>query len=549
MIGTRQSTMAALLLAASLAAPPAVRGQEAPAAPDRPALELSLEETVKRALENNVDIAVERHRPQASAETVREAQAAYEPLLYSTILQRSQTDPARNVFAGAQEVNTDTTTYNFGLAQYLPTGADVQVNFNNNRSDTNSIFTTFNPSFGSTFNIDVTQPLLRNFSIDFSRQQIRVAKKNREISDVQFRQTVVNTVASVRHLYYDLIYAIDNLEAQRKSLALAQKLLDENQIKVRVGTMAPLDVVEAEAEVAGREETVIVAEAALAEAEDALKRAIFAQNDPEMWATRIVPSDRPTAEAIQVDTPAAIQRALENRTDIVAARKGLENADIVVKFNRNQALPAVNLVASYGSNGIGGTLIEREGLGGDIIRTVPGGYGDAISSVFGRDYPTWSLGVNISYPVFNRAGAAASARARVNRDQTLASLRRLEMQVTVEVRTAARAVETNFKRVESTRAARVFQERRLDAEEKRFAAGMSTNFFVTQAQRDLAVAEVAELRAIAEYRKSLVDFERVQEAGFSGGGSVGTVSTGSTGSSGSSGGTSAGGGTGANGGQ
>ena len=542
MIRNRQSTMAALFLAASLAAPPAVRGQEAPAAPDRPTLELNLEETVKRALENNVDIAVERHRPQSSAETVREAQGAYEPLLFSTITQRSQTDPARNAFAGAAEVNTDTTTYNFGVAQYLPTGADLQVSFNNNRSDTNSIFTTFNPAFGSSFNIDVTQPLLRNFAIDFSRQQIRVAKKNREISDVQFRQTVVNTVANVRHLYYDLIYAIDNLEAQRKSLALAQKLLDENQIKVRVGTMAPLDVVEAEAEVAGREETVIVAEAALAEAEDALKRAIFAQNDPEMWATRIVPSDRPTAEAIQVDTGAAIQRALENRTDIVAARKGLENADILVKFNRNQALPAINVVASYGSSGVGGTFIEREGLGGDVIRTIPGGYGDAISSVFGRDYPTWSFGVNISYPVFNRAGAAAAARARVNRDQTLASLRRLEMQVTVEVRAAARAVDTNFKRVESTRAARVFQERRLDAEEKRFAAGMSTNFFVTQAQRDLAVAEVAELRAIAEYRKSMVDFERVQEAGFSGAGGVGTVSTGSGGGTSTAGGGLSGGG-------
>jgi len=536
MIRESRNSTVALFLAASLAAPLAASGQEAPATPERPTLELSLEETVKRALENNVDIAVERHRPQSSAETVREAQAAYEPLLFSTITQRSQTDPARNVFAGAQEVNTDTTTYNFGLRQYLPTGADLQVDFNNNRSDTNSIFTTFNPSFGSTFNFDLIQPLLRNFAIDFSRQQIKVAKKNREISDVQFRQTVVNTVANVRHLYYDLIYAIDNLEAQRKSLALAQKLLDENQIKVRVGTMAPLDVVEAEAEVAGREETVIVAEAAVADAEDVLKRAVFAQNDPEMWSTRIVPTDRPTAEAMQVDTPVAIQRALENRTDIVAARKGLENAEIVVKFNRNQALPAVDLVASYGSNGIGGTLIEREGLGGDIIRTVPGGYGDAISSVFGRDFPTWTLGVNISYPVFNRAGAAAAARARVSRDQTLASLRRLEMQVTAEVRSASRAVDTNFKRVESTRAARVFQERRLDAEEKRFAAGMSTNFFVTQAQRDLAVAEVAELRAIAEYRKSLVDFERVQEAGLGGSGGIATVSTGSgSGGTGSSG--------------
>jgi outer membrane protein TolC len=185
-----------------------------------------------------------------------------------------------------------------------------------------------------------------------------------------------------------------------------------------------------------------------------------------------------------------------------------------VQLANNQELPQIDLVASYGTTGIGGTQIEREdGFGGAIIRTVPGGYGDALGNIFGRDFPTWTFGFNVSYPIFNRAADAAEARAELSREQSRATLRRLEMQVTAEVRTAARAVETNLKRVESTRAARVLQERRLDAEEKRFAAGMSTNFFVTQAQRDLALAQVAELRAIADYRNSLVNFERVQEAG------------------------------------
>jgi outer membrane protein TolC len=184
-----------------------------------------------------------------------------------------------------------------------------------------------------------------------------------------------------------------------------------------------------------------------------------------------------------------------------------------VTLAKNQELPQIDLVAAYGTTGVGGTQIEREGFGGPIIRTVPGGYGDALSDVFGRNYPTWSLGFNISYPIFNRQADAAAARAEVSREQSRANLRRLELQVTAEVRSAARAVDTNLKRVESTRAARVLQERRLDAEEKRFAAGMSTNFFVTQAQRDLALAQVLELRAIADYRNSLVNFERVQEAG------------------------------------
>ena len=182
---------------------------------------------------------------------------------------------------------TRTLTYNFGAFQSLPTGGTFEVDFNNNRQTTNSVFSAFNPSFGSNLNLSLTQPLLRNFSIDSTRYQIKVAKKNWEISDVQFRQSVVNTVANVKSAYYDLIYALDNLEAQRSSLGLAQQLLGENRIKVRVGTMAPLDVVAAQSEVASREAGVIAAEAAVSDAEDTLKRAMFTSNRREKrgWDT------------------------------------------------------------------------------------------------------------------------------------------------------------------------------------------------------------------------------------------------------------------------
>jgi outer membrane protein len=512
MIGTSRAFAPALAL--MLAVPGAARAQEATTPPpERPTLELSLDESVKRALENNVDIAVERYNPELSEETIRLYRGSYDPLLISTVSQNSRSSPATNAFAGATEVVNKTTTYNFGADQLLKTGGNVRVDFSNNRGSTNSVFSSFNPIYNASLNANLSQPFLRNFKIDNNRMQLKVARKNREISDVQFQQTVTNTVAGVKDLYYDLLYAIDNLEAQRKSLSLAQKLLDENQIKVKVGTMAPLDVVAAQSEVASREEGVIVAEAAVAEAEDAIKSAIFPKNDPSVWALRIVPTDRPTAEPVLVDVEDATRKALEHRTDVVAARKNLENADVNVQYASNQKLPDLNLIAAYGSSGIGGTVIEREGFGGPIIRTTVGGYNDALSSVFGRDFPTWTFGVNFSYPIFNRQGQAASARAKISRDQTVASLRRLEMQVASEVRSAGRAVETNYKRVESTRAARVLQERRLDAEQKKFAAGMSTNFLVTQAQRDLALAEVLELRAIADYRKSLVNFDRVQLAG------------------------------------
>lgn len=512
----------AFVLALPLAFPASLLAQQPP--PERPTLQLSLEEAVKRAMANNLDIAVAQFDPRASEEAIRLARGAYDPNLSSSLFTRSQTNRATNIFAGAQEVTTDTDIWNFGVNQLFKTGGTVNVTFNNNKADTNSIFSTFNPNYTSTLTGSLSQPLLRDFKIDNERQQLRVAKKNKEITDAQFRQIVINVLASVKQQYYDLLATIDNLEATRKSLALAQKLLDENRIKVRVGTMAPLDVVQADSEVATREENVIVAENSLAEAEDALRRAIFQRQSPEMWNLRIVPTDRPAADAVQVDLEAAIKRAIDQRIDIQNARRNLEISDYTYQLAKNQTKPALDLQASYGGSGTGGTLITRDPpQGGAIVSTIPGGYGDALSEALGFSLPTWSVGVVFAYPLWNRTAKANAARSQLARDQARTSLSRLEMSIAAEVRSAGRAVESNWKRVESTRAARVLQAQRLDAEEKKFAAGMTTNFFVTSAQRDLAFAEVNELRAIADYRKSIVSFERSQEAGLGGGGGGITV--------------------------
>src|SRR5262245_6661877 len=299
----RYSTCAVLALA--LAAPgvaqepsPAPTAQTPPAYPaplpsaspdTRPVLELSLQDAVARALENNTNIAVEKINPQISEESLKLAKGYYEPLLFSTVTDSSRVSPSRNVFSGGETVDTDTWVWDFGASQPLP-GGGVRLDFNNSRDDTNSNAATFNPSFASSLLLQATQPLLKNFKIDANRYQIQVAQKNREISDVDFKETVLNITANVKQLYYEMIYAADNLQAQRQSLALATKLVEENRIKVRVGTMAPLDVVAAEAEQASREESVIVAENALAEAEDSLKAVIFPRSEPETWNLRIQPT-------------------------------------------------------------------------------------------------------------------------------------------------------------------------------------------------------------------------------------------------------------------
>ncbi len=508
----------AIALTLALAAGSVAPAQDA--APAKTVLVLTVDEAVQRALQSNADLAVEKFTPESSALSIADAQAVYDPVLFSNISNSSRASKATNSFAGADKVDNDTLTYNFGASKLLSTGGSLRADFNNNRAKTNSVFSTFNPSYNSAFQVNFSQPLLKNRTLDPARLNLRLTKRNREISDLQFRSIVVTTLASVRKLYYDLIYAGENLGAQRKSLSLAQKFLNENQIKVNVGTLAPLDVVAAESEVATREEGVVIAENALDEAQDALKRVIFPKNDPEAWKIQIVAKDRPTADPVAADADVAIANALQKRIDFAVVQKNFENIQDQLAMARQGTKPSLDLVAAYGTTGTGGTqlldLVTRQPL----AKPIAGGYGDSLSELAGRDFPSWSVGLNFTYPIGNKAAKNSAARAQIAYDQYSALLRRAELQIASEVRTAARAVETNFKRVATTRSARTLQLRRLDAEEKKFAAGMSTNFLVTQAQRDLALAEVAELRAISDYNKSIVDFERVQESGLSGGNGI-----------------------------
>ena len=508
----RIPALCALLLVLTLG--PGATAQDQPA---QQTLRLSLDEAVERALDNNVDIAVAQFDPEIAAQNVVSAEGYYVPFLFANLDYNSTDSKGTNFFSGGDVVNTKNQVWSFGASLPVKTGGQIDVSWDNRRSDTNNAFTSFNPIYRVGITVNVTQPLLANLKIDAPRRQLRLSKINRQISDIQFRQSVINTVATTKQYYYDLVYALDNLRAAQDSLNLAKKLLEENEIRVKVGTMAPLDIVEARSEVAAREEAVIVAENLVADSMDNVKRVIFPQNDPSMWATAIVPTTAPVAEPVPVDLELAVQNALDNRTDVVAARKALERSDLDVLYRGNQTKPRLDLVAGYGGSGAGGTEIIREPpIGGEIIETIPGGYGDAFSEAFGNDFPSWNVGLQFRYSIPNKSNKALRAQAELSREQALVSLRRLELQVAQEVRTAGRGVLSGFKRVASTKAARELAAERLDAEQKKFDAGMSTTYLVNQAQRDLATQEVAELQAVAEYRKSLVNFQRVQEAGVSG---------------------------------
>lgn len=485
-----------------------------PAAPGA-TVDLTLAEATTRALERNLELSVERLNPQTFDLNIARIEAAFRPTLTSQFAHRAVVQPPTNQLNGGNIVQNDTSTYNAGVAQALRWGGgNVSLQFNNNKQVTSNIFANFNPTFTSNFNLTLTQPLLRGFLIDNNRQQLQVTAISRDISEIQLRGTIATTLASVRNTYFELLYAIEATQVARGSLALAEKLVEDNRARVEIGTMAPLDVVQAEAEVATRRQTVAQAEASWRTSELALKRLIVNGTDDPLWRASINPVDRPVFAPEPLDVEGAVRKALDARTDLEQGRRQVMANDTTLRFMRNQMLPAMDLGASYGAQGLGGTQFIRQGtgLGSMITGQIPGGYPDALRTLTGRDYPTWNVQLNVSYPIGASAAEASYARARVQLSQSTAQLRALELQVATDVTNAALQVESGLTRYEAALAARQLAQTRLEAEQSRFDVGLSTNFFVVQAQRDLATAQSSELRALLDYRRALVDFQRAQEA-------------------------------------
>jgi len=496
-----------------------------------PNIELTLDEATARALERNLDLAVERLNPTIQDTNLERIHAVYRPTVTSQVGHLARVQPPTSQLNGGTIVQNDTSTYNAGINQALKWGGgDFAFTFNNNKQVTSNVFANFNPTFNNSFSATLSQPLLRDFRIDGTRQQLKVTLINREISDVQLRGTLATTVANVRNAYWELVFSMQAVDVAKGSLDLAEKLVQDNKARVEVGTMAPLDVVQSDAEAATRRQAVAQAEAARGTAEIALKRLIVNGTDDPVWRATITPVDRPEFRSEPLDVETAVRKALVSRTDLEQARKTLDSNDITMKFLKNQTMPALDAVANYGASGLGGTQFVRNGtgLGSQIISTIPGGYGNAWRTLTGRDYPTWNFAVNFSYPLGGSQADAVYARSRIQRNQTAAQLKALELQVATDVTNAALIVESSLKSYEAATVARSLAETRLSAEQSRFEVGLSTNFFVVQAQRDLATAQNSELRALLNYRKAVVDYGRVQEAPATRGPGITAVTAGAT---------------------
>jgi outer membrane protein len=496
---------------------------------------LTVDEAVRLALEHNLGIQIARFDPLVEDLSVAQAQAGWAPSFTNTFQTNSTDSPNNSFLAGGQGNTTsdDRFTNNAAFQKNTKWGGNYSLGWDSSRLRTNNSFTTFSPQLRSSLAFSVSQPLLRNFSIDSLRQQLQVSLKNREISDVQLRQTLATTTRAVRNAYWNLAYAAASLAVQKQSFDLAQESLRNTRARVEIGTTPPIDIVEAEAEVALREESVILAEAQIATAEDTLRALVYDPAMPDFWTIRIEAVDLPPFQPTPVDVDAAIRNALERRTDVQQSRKSLEVSDVNIRFFRNQTLPNVTANFDYGLSGLGGTQLVR-GVGpfgpgtGVVTGQAQRGFGSILGDIFTNDFPAWTASLAVSYPIGATQAEAGLARARLQYTQAQAQLRNQELQVTTQVREQGRQVLTNQKRVETTRSSRSLAERRLEAEQRKLAAGTSTTFFVFQAQRDLAQARNNELRAILDFNQSVVDLETVQEVPLAGGGAGAGVSAGTT---------------------
>lgn len=474
---------------------------------------LTLDEAVRRALERNADLAIVRLEPEAGTTRVEQAESAFRPVLSTTFgMTRVTTPPTSSLFGDSGVKNTDWFASGTLRQRLFAGGGTWLASWDAQRTTTNSPLSSYDPDLGSSLLLAFSQPLLRDREVDPARQQLIVTRRNKAISDLQFKEAVVQTTASVKAAYWNLKATLANIAVQQRSLELAEELARQNKARVDVGQLPPLDLLAAQAEAAQRREQLIEARRLAGDSEDRLRRLIMDPADRSFWNVRLSPVDEPMPDGPGPDVDAAVSTMLTSRLDLEQARTLVESAVSAVRFYENQRRPDVRLEASYAPTGLGGTQLVRNGFLGDIVGRNQTSFGSTLGQILTADYPSWSFGVTVNYPLGRSYEEAGLARAEIDRRQAEARVTTLELQAVEELRRAARTVGSARERIGATRVGAELAEERLQVEQRRFDVGLSTSFLVTQAQRDLAQARVAQLQAVLDYQSALIAFELLQQA-------------------------------------
>ncbi len=472
---------------------------------------LTLDECIADALKNNLRVAVEVLNPNIADTTVTRASEKFIPSLSFSYSSRETNTASYSWIDAADQVRSSYNDYAFYLNQLIPTGGILNLSLSSYKNETNRSFQTINPRFGSTLTFGFTQPLLKNFGFKMNRREIIIAKNNREISEHDLHQTLLETIYRVEEAYWMLAYSIEDLKVKRQSLQLARDLLEENKRKIEVGTLPPIEIFTAESEVANREADILQADRLVKNYQDRLKKILNLPILEEGELTEIIPSDRPDFERKVISIEEALATALASRPDLKVAKVNLQTREFNLSYAKNQLLPDLSLQASYWSPGISGTQIlylDGNPLTRVVVGTLPGAAQDALKDAFKFKYNNWSIGLTLDIPLNTILTRAQHAEAKLSLEQAQLRLKDQEQEIFLEIKTSVRDVEINYERAEAYRAARELAEKKLEAEQEKFRVGKSTNFFLLQYQRDLSDARTAELRSMVDYILSLARLDR-----------------------------------------
>jgi outer membrane protein TolC len=462
---------------------------------------ISLADAAIRALQHNLDINISRQTKDSRLADITVEQAKFDPTLsvngqYSRIV-----NPLNRPVFGATSGNlSGITTFDqrnqsvtLDATTNLLTGGNVDLNYSPSRTSVNQNLATgflFNPSYTGGLALTLTQPLLRNAGLDVTKTFIRVAQNNATVEEHVFRDRVLTVLATVEQTYWEVVFANENLKVAEAALKAAQELLASNRAKAKAGIMSIVDVLQAEAAVASRVEQVLVADKTIRDQEDQLRRLLNPAEEDLRQDLRLTPLDQPVVTLEPISLQEAIDTAIEQRPEIVQAKKNMESSDLNTQFAKNQLLPTLSFQGTMG----------LAGLGKD--------YGDSVNRNLSGDYYNYGAGLVLSYPLGNRSAWSTYSKRQLEAKNAEASLVSVRQQIIVGVREAVRRVQTDFKRIETTRSARIMAEKQLQAEQERLKVGLSTTRFVLDFQRDLATAQGNELRATVDYNKSLSNLAR-----------------------------------------
>jgi outer membrane protein TolC len=474
-------------------------------------LVLTLEDCILRAMRDNLQVAVEVYNPEIAGADLTQATEQFLPSLEFSMGKNHSESPSYWWIQGSETVISRYRDYSLAVTQKIPTGGSFSVSLEGYRSQTNEAFQLINPRFGSTLRFDFTQPLLKDFGFKISRKDILIARNNLEISRNQFRGVLMDMVYRVQEAYWNLVYAIEDVRVKRQSLQLARDLLTKNRKAVEFGKMAPLEILNAEAEVASREADILQAETLIRKQEDLLKTLLNLSVMDDAERNRILPSESPGFIRREISFEAAVEAALHNRPDLIVSDRKVETREINMSSARNRLLPDLSLNLSYWSPGISGDRIlylNDNPYTGVVVGTEKGASGTSLGDALRLLYNNWSVGLTLSFPLGNVLTRAEYVRARMELEQSRVEREDGRRQVLLEVRDAVRDVETNAKRVEAYRVSRELAEKRLEAEVKKFDVGLTTNYFVLQYQEELANARSLEIKALVDYNLALARLDK-----------------------------------------